>query len=398
MADIARVLDFDATITERMSLAGFNRASVDNQVGAGLDGFRAVLEEHGNAHAFEYVKMAAEDGVGQAVDLTRAKEHFSKLKFNYLELSTKENFMDGVGRMNPAQGGFHPDAAVEALEAGVRKAKWSLKKIKASNVSLKEQIAQAAADIQVQHDDFLARGAALEELGERAFAPAAGDDGADEADIDAADVDAMRETVAAEAEELRLLALEFDQIQEQVREAEMDAGPMVEQAAALRAQVGAHEMMERRAAQAAQHADAGGVHAEMAAWYEPRLALLERLTGGMDVDNLVHEPVEPEFAKLPLPDIVREQAARRANAEFRRSEVAKLALRFVVSDNAAMGRLVATLPSGMIVHVHCDSDYPAASQPVIVRIDSPRGGQEQLSTRVTTAKTLTELFDIVKTF
>ena len=169
--------------------------------------------DHGDEHHYsqKHKQLAEYDGINPESDLTQSREHFAKLKFNFIELETKQEFMERLGGFGADEpGAAEPDA--EALAVKDR-----LKSLKRRNQELETTITTMAGTVAARASEL---------------------------------ADARTSVAAATAEVAALLAEaeQLDATLKQQNDDDPDAGQSLEE---LRAAAAAAELAEEAAAAAA---------------------------------------------------------------------------------------------------------------------------------------------------
>mmetsp|Transcript_9209 Transcript_9209/g.27923 ORF Transcript_9209/g.27923 Transcript_9209/m.27923 type:complete len:321 (-) Transcript_9209:85-1047(-) len=115
-----------------------------------MDGVERVLRELSNAE-FNYnhtAKTVREyDGISVETDYHQTKEHFSKLKFNFIELETKKEFLVRTSQMRPED--------VVEVPSGPTEAKAQLKEIKAQNAEARAALEENCAKFSAEHAEVM---------------------------------------------------------------------------------------------------------------------------------------------------------------------------------------------------------------------------------------------------
>eukprot|EP00041_Stephanoeca_diplocostata_P014032 m.251944 g.251944 ORF g.251944 m.251944 type:complete len:287 (+) comp19549_c0_seq7:147-1007(+) len=104
---------------------------------------------------YKQTKHAVEeyDGINVETDLHQSKEHFSKLKFNFIELETKKEFMLKTMAMQEAD----ILSGIDPPEVCITPAKEALKAIKASNNELRDAMEAACEKFASGFDAYQTR-------------------------------------------------------------------------------------------------------------------------------------------------------------------------------------------------------------------------------------------------
>eukprot|EP01135_Chromosphaera_perkinsii_P006283 Nk52_evm12s485 gene=Nk52_evmTU12s485 len=104
-------------------------------------------------------KNNAETDISYApTDLKHSKEHFSKLKFNFIELETKQGFMERIQKSGDKEnqcGALAPnDEELMEIEAKMSDEKVHVKDLKSKNAKLKEECHSLAERVAGRYDEY----------------------------------------------------------------------------------------------------------------------------------------------------------------------------------------------------------------------------------------------------
>lgn len=200
----------------------------------------------------------------------RATEHMKKLKFHYLELNTKRQFLQSVSAapQGAAASACCPsEERVAEIELEAAHAKEELKRVKARSEEARERVAAVARDVAGAHEEYIREfercRAKVEDLNARVAERRA------------------RDSLAAQEDSLRQLRAEEQRLQDEAAGLEWELRPLESNAREMRQDV---DNLEATLSESKEKGGAEGDAARvrmmrMDEWYKSVVKSVEALTG-----------------------------------------------------------------------------------------------------------------------